>query len=1307
MVRKGRPQINADYHRFLSSEDLAHRWLTLVRSEREGPTRQSDSRQQGPPVCKRASGNSAFFSHERDTEAVHVGVIPISELVQEHEGLIRKLHSFSFPEAAALIATLSLFPEFAANTIRIEALIQLAAVACHGKKKPNRDDLVRWLGALGPDATAVRMEDPVEDVFIGCVNSQWGSFRLFCGVVSDADYWIEQLLLFVDERTPFGAARNEVLALLSLGEAVANRIGLQRYARGSGTRAARIQLPRWKQLQKRYQALHFSNADLAALGIELSSLEAFCLSAEMRQTVKEMVLWNTAVDQNPIASEGNAITLIAPSCIARAVLHRLVNTIARGMGGWGDTFFQVATATTFVNEVLRKLDVEPFEFQPPPWPDEVPPMMPYFGQFDRDKAVIGLSYSAELTAAAVTPGGTDALSEGQQLALEKFVRDCAALLESDHGISAGLVLINLSAVNRLTTFRFTRDMPTWRVRMAMLPDWLKLMNTAECSAMRLWKLCNHELLFQQHQIEVLNLAGLLNLFAFWKRYDFQLIPHHVNLRELSFVNIDSDFSVAIRAEVRQSHDVHCVRSHQQDRWVRLMRHNVRPLFEEDDEIHLYADYNAVGEGKLIGYVPGRGLSWWLAVPPMPPGHEHRDLVFQLWNCILHWLGRVARTVEPVFPIANAQSIMVDVQMPDVLRWNLRDLETFQPLTELDVSVDLGKSISITMGEGFLGHFRTPKNDAEQRIVAALLSGAASIAGLTLEPVRLAELRAAVVPNEDARYFHLAEVNTLEVMLAADRKADPTFVAREDIAVGRVGLADLVGRPNSNVVEGINDCRTFLEGIVARVWERIEGQLRPFDRASVVAGCFTAVDEIARDAEHWNMTARSLLAMHSNTDNVHKVVSKRRSEREKATVCNRLAIEIAQYACASGGGRLFALAEHLAILGEITVLIELAHHRDAIAYGFMAPRIEIFPNGDLDVDERFYVQTLGRYLSRRSEDITRRAAANYESYFPNSPSAAAPAEPASSIAELEPVFVSEFGFTIDHFITLLHELTEFSLHIKAGGGQISASDLTHILQHCGFPERGIQTLFDRFVLPIRTNWDADLPVRCRPSDVFPWRFRRQLSLLTRPIVEIRSSPRTFFISVPQLERSLAYWLSNLNDGHFPRDFFSSVEMRRFIGETANRRGHEFAQAVGAVFRDVLYSCELEVEMTRLGAGKHAGLGDIDTLAWHATTGRVFAVECKRLQTALTPREVIQRLEDFRGSRQQKDSLGRHLRRCDWLSANLEAVSKFTGIASQRIWLTPLLVPSEVVPMQFFAEMHFPTDQVISFADLRAYLQTVDA
>jgi hypothetical protein len=385
-----------------------------------------------------------------------------------------------------------------------------------------------------------------------------------------------------------------------------------------------------------------------------------------------------------------------------------------------------------------------------------------------------------------------------------------------------------------------------------------------------------------------------------------------------------------------------------------------------------------------------------------------------------------------------------------------------------------------------------------------------------------------------------------------------------------------------------------------------------------------------------------------------------------------------------------------------LLVVFANHRDAIANGFITPIVQISANGELDVDERFYSTVLTKYFTRRGIVQSDRAAANYDSYFP-------PVEVSSSkidvqeIAELDnfdKYFRQEFGFSIHLYFKLRDELRTLAVTSGNPANILPEDGMFMFLDSCGFQKAEANAFLDRFALPIRSGWNKDLPKRCRSEDVYPWRFRRQLSLYLRPLVVVGLSPRAWAVSAPAFERSFRYVLNHLEHGRFPEVFFQSREMRTFVGRIANQRGHQFAQSVEKAFASKGFKTKLELELTQLGASKRLGLGDIDVLAWDPGTGQTYVVECKRLLPARTVREVVQRLEEFHGDKEAKDSLGRHLRRIEWLKQYPAPVSKFTTIPVSALNINPLLVTSETMPMQFFRQMQFPTEQVIPIADLRA-------
>jgi Holliday junction resolvase len=158
------------------------------------------------------------------------------------------------------------------------------------------------------------------------------------------------------------------------------------------------------------------------------------------------------------------------------------------------------------------------------------------------------------------------------------------------------------------------------------------------------------------------------------------------------------------------------------------------------------------------------------------------------------------------------------------------------------------------------------------------------------------------------------------------------------------------------------------------------------------------------------------------------------------------------------------------------------------------------------------------------------------------------------------------------------------------------------------------------------------------------------------------------------------------------------MRSYWGKVVNARGSAFAREVASRFVEAGFQVRLEVEMASLEASKKDGLGDIDVLAWSRERSSVFAVECKHLQTAGTVREVVQQLAEFAGDRAERDSLGRHLRRIDWLRQHSSSLAAATGVPVELQRLCPLLVTSGIVPMQFFDNVHLPPSQVVPLSEI---------
>src|ERR1035438_5538423 len=121
-------------------------------------------------------------------------MIPIADLVQQHRGLVSELARYDYATVAPLLGGFLTLPSFHANTLRLDALAQLACYACAGKRIADREMLVRCAGRHFVGSPLIRMEDPIEDAFIGNIAVGFGNFRVFRGIEESGDFWVERIL---------------------------------------------------------------------------------------------------------------------------------------------------------------------------------------------------------------------------------------------------------------------------------------------------------------------------------------------------------------------------------------------------------------------------------------------------------------------------------------------------------------------------------------------------------------------------------------------------------------------------------------------------------------------------------------------------------------------------------------------------------------------------------------------------------------------------------------------------------------------------------------------------------------------------------------------------------------------------------------------------------------------------------------------------------------------------------------------------------------------------------------------------------
>ena len=198
-------------------------------------------------------------------------------------------------------------------------------------------------------------------------------------------------------------------------------------------------------------------------------------------------------------------------------------------------------------------------------------------------------------------------------------------------------------------------------------------------------------------------------------------------------------------------------------------------------------------------------------------------------------------------------------------------------------------------------------------------------------------------------------------------------------------------------------------------------------------------------------------------------------------------------------------------------------------------------------------------------------------------------------------------------------------------------------------------------------------------------------MARPIVQTGFSEGDYLLYAPgQVHDAFANLVVGSSNGGFDAEYFSSPEMRAWIGAVNNRRGHEFNELVAEEFRKLNFKARASVDMAEFNVPPTMGdLGDIDVLAW-STAGLVYVIECKNLRFAMTVGEIVDQLNRFRG--EANDELDKHMRRCDWLIQNLERLALVIG-HSGGLRIEPLMVSNTIVPMQFAQNLPLPAENIL--------------
>lgn len=1187
----------------------------------------------------------------------------------------KELSNFSLVGAATTVASLCTMVDFQPFTYRLEELLTLISKHSRGEHTPSKNSVTSWMNHYL--SSIAHAEDPPEYPFIMKVSSSQGTFRLFEGLATNASSHIEYLCNIFDRAdTPSGLIpqMRQTYSLLFLGDLIAERLGLEAYI-GQGYKKS-FTMPAMSVVQKHIEALTFDIADLYLKYPHLD-LSAFITSdpSTYTQAVSDEV--GPMLERFPLFQEGDKIYVLAPSFLGGALRRNILEAI---LAGHHEAWFSMAIAdehrykATDIFSRISDIEQMPNPFDEKSIDPKLSCFTNFFGIFDNNKV---------LHISIVHFDSTKVINEGLRCfhKVDKATEDAFSDFLTDHvgtyfkkiGYHEGLHLTMPSSTGEFCSFGIKNIADGWSSINFSLTDLDVLMSDEGFSFSRIYKYVREINRLHAKDIKLVPFWDTFPLYSQWRLNDFKFFTRNMPYPHLNMLAIGFDAALPFCTEILKRVDERTFYVSDDKRYLKFRRFGFNTFFSYDLHKPLYACYDKIDEKILYGVVKRNEYEWHIKVDAKKHT-QNFDILYKFWEMLLNRMLQIVGNALHLNLKLNPL-LLIEIDFDPNFDWQHKPTDSEKVISKVKV---LDKyHFLLNIGSDILELMMTPENSGERFIMEILLEAVLIASGDIISGDEIKNIVRLIEPKNDTRYIHLFEDNRPTSLKRFPLERE-RIIQGEDESFFSLGLAwDISPFQKPATINGQKECLDFYVQAVDKYWGMLKAQLNLFRKDEIIDFSMRNLNSLKNEGVLWDNTSKAVMALSHDPAETYRVASKQSRERDTASLCNRILIEMANCECL--GAQAATLINIDELLARIAVLLDLAASRDAISVGLAPAQIIIHENGEIAVDGNIINSLIPKYIQALDEKSFDKAIEEYESHFEERKEG----KDFATIygAALIKAFEDEFKIKPERLLAVYFAINEIALRDNLPQFRIRLSALKKYLQEdeVKITDLELEAVINNFVLFPRAKWE-DAPKGFTINDILPWRYQRRLSLVLRPILALDlSDDPEFFINMSLLWSNFDNYMYLILHGYLKQDFVKSASMTSYLGDATRIEGAAFEYRCQEVLEAGGYIVKPSIEMSTLGADP--SLGEVDLFVWRdKEPNKIFIVECKKLKLAKTVGEIGDQLEKFKGD--ADDLLSKHLTRVDWIGKNAEGVIKVLGLAAKKPKFFPLIITSNPVPMQFY-------------------------
>lgn len=1200
--------------------------------------------------------------------------VPIGDVLEQNSAFASMARKWDLCEAASTFGGLLLAPQLQSCCIRLEGLVHAAIGYARGRKSVHRNQVKKAFAGLH-NTTHGLLEDPAEDLFVSLVYGRWGNFRIFEGIWEGNGFILQRFVNIVEtfpDAEPFNSIQSSMLALLRLSDAIASRRELARYVAGEERRLRNIPPEVLDDLPSLSRAVQFTDTELRGVGIELEALSDFILPSEEYTNMLGERFGNSKLERRPLLYMDGRLIAALPTAIGLALRLQVIERLMEA--GFANQLEEV-----LAKEYGRLFgDTHLF--------GDIPHAPLYFqneGGVRVGEFLVQVDEWCMLHFIAVVDGFSGyengAMSSRSQVPYTVFdsrLKSAARYVKEKHPDMRCITVAAMCGWGRAIMVTNTENLEEpWRVEGVSAAQVVVLSESHGVTPLTLWRLFDAVEKLKERRVDIQNINGLLNLYAWARSQDHHLFPHRqVRHEDMSsgrgiVIAITQNGLRALREEVAIGLDDHTVAdSTGVVRFVR--RKNQHSYFQEDKLVPLYVSWGELSHGTLRAVYESNQVRWW-CVLEVAEGCN-RDLPYRIWEAACEWLVVTAPIVEAQWNLSGINDVtwhlnVADIKLPDhEVFGTVHTIDSLRAVLEVSTSHQQ-RLIEMTLNEDFMGGFHHPENIAERCMVESLVRAIAELEHLDINDAEITSIVTQIVPDTRARHLHFFTAQTFRDYVRHTLPEHPVAIDPADNALLRLGLAWMVpdGRGKTGFI-GEKECSTFLNKLAEALCDALRKLLRGLDRTSTLIALAENRESIAADRNRWSHTIGAVRSLRQDPELAEKNAAEQLFRLNAAEVGSRIAMEIAICECCRSGGKKPGKLELGRLMAISSLLFELGGVSDAIHYGVLTPQLGITAMGDVVYDHSFYdtvLEPFGHIIASRQLGKNSR---NYAESFTPPPLGVKAAKVIED--DFAHAWLEEFGFAIDEGREFVDYIEDLGIQHNCAVLMLSKDEMrAHIMSNA--PELAgdvLDRILERLSLPDRLDWET-VPDGFRLLDILPWRYRRRLSAVSRPILRLTDQGGIkYLIEVGSVRESLLYLLSRSHYGEFDEDYFTTTSMRQWVGRQRARTGLAFNEDVAKWLESLGWYTKPNLKLSEiLNRKMDRDYGDVDVLAWRESDGRVLVIECKSLAFAKTQGEIAKQVSEFRGeynSKGKPDRLLRHLDRVDVLKSEVEQIRRYAKLRS---------------------------------------------